>query len=58
MKDSEITIQISQKGVTRVQIAADTTEEQTSAHLLLAMIAPELRALDAALKGLQTKTEE
>ena len=55
MPDSQITIELSERGVLRVQIAADNSREQTHAHLLLAMIAPELRALDRALKGLRPR---
>jgi hypothetical protein len=52
MKSCEITLDISEQGVTRVQIHADSADEQGAAHILLAAVAPEMRQLDEALKGL------
>ena len=49
-KESEITIEMSEQGFRRVLIGADTDAELSTAHRLLAKVAPELRALDKALR--------
>ena len=50
MKDSQIIVELSEQGVIRVQIHADNTLEKQAGHLLLALVQPELDALDLALK--------
>lgn len=50
MKDSQIIVELSEQGVIRVQIHADNTLEKQAAHLLLALVQPEMDALDLALK--------
>jgi len=50
MKDSQIIVELSERGVIRVQIHGDNTLEKQAAHLLLARIQPEMDALDRALK--------
>lgn len=50
--DVEISIRISQKGILGVKIFADNADEQGKAHILLAVIAPELRRLGDALANL------
>ena len=49
MKDSQIIVELSDQGVIRVQIHADNTLEKQAA-LLLALVQPEMDALDLALK--------
>ena len=50
MKNCEIDLSISERGVTGVKIHADDANQQCSAHILLAAVAPEIRRLDEALK--------
>ncbi len=50
MKDSQIIVELSEQGIIRVQIHADNTLEKQAAHLLLALVQPEMDALDLALK--------
>ncbi len=50
MKDSQIVVELSEQGIIRVQIHADNTLEKQAAHLLLALVQPEMDALDLALK--------
>ena len=52
MKNCAISLDASEAGITRVTIYADSAQEQSQAHLLLAFVATEIRALDAALKSL------
>jgi len=49
-KDSQITIEMSQKGFCLIRVGADDAKDLSRAHLLLAKVAPELRALDEALR--------
>lgn len=49
-KKSEIIIELSEDGVGKVQIAADTDDEQTAAHNFLARITPALRTFHASVK--------
>jgi hypothetical protein len=48
--NAEVGLQISEKGIYRVVVFGDDASQERDAHLLLAKIAPELRALDAACK--------
>lgn len=52
MKNSTISLDASEAGITRVAIYADSAQEQSQAHLLLAFVATEIRAQDAALKSI------
>lgn len=47
---SEIHIEISEQGIGRTIIGSDDAVDLATAHRLLARVAPELRALDRALK--------
>jgi hypothetical protein len=47
---SEISVEITDAGIKRVVIYADTPAEQSRAHMLLARIASEMVGLDRALK--------
>jgi len=46
----DICIEVTEDGIRRTVVAADDDTEQTAAHMLLARIAPEVRALDLAIK--------
>lgn len=46
----DIRIEVSEAGIRRIQIAADDDQEQSMAHRLLDKCAPQIRALDAALR--------
>ena len=48
--EAEITIEMSEKGFRRVLVGANNDEEFAAAHRLMARVAPQLRALDKALR--------
>jgi hypothetical protein len=48
---SEISIEITGEGIKRVVIYADTPDQQSRAHRLLARIAGQMCRLDSALKA-------
>lgn len=52
MQKVQILLLISQQGVERVQIQADSATEQTAAHVLLGAVSREIHALDLALRRL------
>jgi hypothetical protein len=47
---SQVRLELSEAGIQRIVIGADSATEQAAAHKLLARVAPELRQLDDALK--------
>ena len=47
---SQITIEMSEQGFHCVRVGADDAADLAAAHRLLAKVAPELRALDKALR--------
>jgi hypothetical protein len=49
-QQSEIRLELSEAGIQRIVIGADSDTEQAAAHTLLARVALELRQLDGALK--------
>jgi len=51
MRESEIVILVSERGVVQVQIHGDSSQEKSTAHLLLARVQPQMDALDRALKA-------
>jgi hypothetical protein len=51
VENSEISIEITEAGVERVVIRADTPEQQASAHRLLALVSLQMMQLDRALKS-------
>ena len=49
-RDSDILVDISEAGVRQLTIGADDAADLSAARRLLARVAPELRALDKALR--------
>jgi len=49
-RDSEILVDISEAGVRQLTIGADDAADLSAARRLLAKVAPELQALDRALR--------
>lgn len=47
---SEISVEISEAGIGRTIIGSNDAKDLAAAHLLLARVAPQLRALDEALR--------
>jgi hypothetical protein len=58
MKDSQIELWISEKGITSLRIHADSAGEQGRAHVLLAVVADEIRHLDEALKRVGSQQKD
>ena len=50
LRYSAISIEMDERGFYRVRVGADSSNDLERAHLLLAKVAPELRALDQALR--------
>ena len=57
MKNSTISLDASEAGITRVAIYADSAQEQSQAHLLLTFVATKIRPQDAALRSIVRATE-
>lgn len=51
VENAEISVEITDAGVKRVVIYADTPEQQASAHRLLALVSLQMVQLDRALKS-------